>query len=284
VDAIESAAFACDKDLLTAAALWMSLPLDFVTKVSGKTAVRKSALDPLPWVELPDAALLRVLQLNCLTTSYSELWNRNAPSLAAAPWASNDPRLPTIECGNWTCSSGLRLDFARRQAALEIDVLVAMALGLALEELIQVYRSMFPVLEGYDRDTWYDRNGRIVWTRKNLRTVGLATRQEWNQVRGMKEGTVERSFTDNSLPSGPVERAITYEAPFTLPDRVKDYRQAWDSFVLMNRMPQLPKHSPSRPRMHQIKRLASSAYGQDVETTSTSQKQRRTLTTMMTPN
>ncbi|MCY4540899.1 MAG: hypothetical protein OXB95_00680, partial [Rhodobacteraceae bacterium] len=188
VNAIESAAFASDKDLLTAAALWMSLPLDFLMKVTGTTEIRQGALDPLPWVELPDAALLRVLQVNCLTTWYSELWNRNAPSLAAAPWASDDPRLPPIDCGNWTCSSGLRLDFARRQAALEIDVLVALALGLALEELIQVYRSMFPVLEGYDRDTWYDSKGRIVWTRKNLRTVGLATRKEWNKVRDMKHG------------------------------------------------------------------------------------------------
>ncbi|MCY4541541.1 MAG: hypothetical protein OXB95_03980, partial [Rhodobacteraceae bacterium] len=225
---IVSAAFAKDRDLMTAAALWMSLPLDFLMKVSGTTHVKKSCLDPLPWVELPDAALLRVLQLNCLTTWYSDLWNRNAPNLAAAPWASDDPRLPAIDCGSWTCSSGLRLDFARRQAALEIDVLVAMSLGLSFDEIIQLYRSMFPVLEGYDRDTWYDRNGRIVWTRKNLRTVGLATRKEWNKVRDMKHGTVERRFTDNSLPTGPVERTVTYEAPFTLPDRIEDYRQAWE--------------------------------------------------------
>ena len=212
----------------------MSLPFDFLMKVSGKTDVMKGTLDPLPWVELPNAALVRALQLNCLTTWYSELWNRNAPSLGAAPWASDDPRLPPIDCGNWTCSSGLRLDFARRQAALEIDVLVAMALGLSLDELVQLYRSMFPVLEGYDRDTWYDRNGRIVWTSKSLKTVGLATRKEWSQVRDMKEGTVERSFTDNSLPTGPVERTVTYEAPFTLPDRIEDYRQAWEFYSAGN--------------------------------------------------
>ena len=105
-----------------------------------------------------------------------------------------------------------------------------MALGLSLYELIQICRSMFPKLEGHDRDTWFDRNGRIVWTSKKLRTVGLATRKEWNQVRDMKDGTVSRSFTDSTMPTGPVERTITYEAPFTRPDRISDYRQAWEFY------------------------------------------------------
>jgi hypothetical protein len=38
------------------------------------------------------------------------------------------------------------------------------SLGRSSDELITIYRVQFPVMQQYERDTWYDRNGRIVFT------------------------------------------------------------------------------------------------------------------------
>jgi hypothetical protein len=46
----------------------------------------------------------------------------------------------------------------------------------------------------------------------------------------MKTGTLSRTIIDDTLPGGPVERTITYEAPWTLCDRVADYRVVWEYF------------------------------------------------------
>ena len=49
-------------------------------------------------------------------------------------------------------------------------------------------------------------------------------------IKDKKEGTVQRTITDDTLPGGPRERVITYYAPFDKCDREKDYALAWESF------------------------------------------------------
>jgi hypothetical protein len=43
----------------------------------------------------------------------------------------------------------------------------------------------------------------------------------------MKSGTVSRTIMDDTLPGGPRERTIIYEAPFDKCDRETDYETTW---------------------------------------------------------
>ncbi|NLF51563.1 MAG: hypothetical protein GX577_10540, partial [Leptolinea sp.] len=155
----------------------------------------------------------------------------------------------------WNWDTPLRTDYARRQALVEIDVLVARALGLTVDELCAIYRIQFPVLRQNESDTWYDQNGRIVFTcSKGLPGVGFS-RPEWEPIKTMPSGTVTRTVVDSWLPlaqkseiggqrteggnqrsdfgeqsKDPRERTIEYHAPFDRCDREQDYRTVWAAF------------------------------------------------------
>ena len=261
VDACVSTAFKDNMKLLDFHGVCISLCADFLVKLLGAANIYGSFLEsiPLPNMQMHSRSMihLRVLALNCLTHYYSDLW-KNAwnQRYLMDSWTKYDFRLRrdyfNTLSPDWVRDSALRSDFERRQALVEIDVLVAIILGLRLEELISIYRIQFPVMQQYERDTWYDSRGRIVFTTsKGLSGVGMprkalrddtsyglitpATRKErialgWEDIRDLREGTVTREVADNTQPGGPVSRIIEYHAPFDRCDRESDYRIAWEEF------------------------------------------------------
>lgn len=174
--------------------------------------------------------------LNCLTSAYADLWQScwNS-SYTMMQWSKQDPRLPSATFSNltdtWTYGTPLRTEYSRRQALVELDVLVAMALGLTLEELIDIYRFTFPVLKSYEDDTWYDRNGRVVYSNKGAYAKNSLKRDEFDKIRDEQNGFVKTiTVSDDTLPDGPIEREISFVAPYDRCDRVEDYRVAWAFF------------------------------------------------------
>ena len=219
--------------LVNTCTLWNSLPFDFLAKSFQVADILPSFTDQLPLPDLPCTASHRTLQLNCLTDSYTRLWNEQAYRYSSSGWTSSHPSLDLegVSCAtqNWTRSCSLRSDYARRQALLEIDVMVAMALDLSFEELVQIYRLVFPVMRSYEDNTWYDQKGRIVWS--NRPGKGLKqSRKDWEHHRKMKCGVLPEIIVDNTMPGGPQIRTIEYVAPFTKPNLEEDYRQAWQYF------------------------------------------------------
>ena len=246
VDTIESLAFKDEQKLVSTYPLWISLPFDFLVKTTGLTDFRESSLRFFPWTRVSDTAQHRALRLACLTSNYADLWNRQASELQVLPWSSEDPRLEVESdhtgrhMAQWNREVALRSDFARRLALVEIDVLVAQALGLTIDQLIEMYRTQFPVLGENERGTWYDKNGRIVWTcSKGL--TGLGFRKSDGKKPSAKEWkgtfadigagkTLKCEIDIDFLKDGPKILQRGFEAPFIVCDREADYRRAWAFF------------------------------------------------------
>lgn len=180
--------------------------------------------------------------MNCLTKYYADLWQELwQDEYREEQWSIDDPRLKPFDTltREWQWATPLRNYFERRQALVEIDVIAAMALGLSLKDLEMIYSIQFPVLQQNEGDTWYDQKGNIVFTcSKGLTGVGC-DRPEWNAIRGTVAAD-GNSYDGNGEPYthtiDPKKselyggQQVTYYPPYTRPDRIQDYRRAWEFF------------------------------------------------------
>jgi hypothetical protein len=267
INTIVSLIFKNNSNLVNLSGITTSCVFDFFVKSTGLPDLWETTLQRLPFVESREV-LARSLVLNSLTTHYAPLWEEVFDlAFTDQQWSQPDnSRLPKDFwqdlTRDWTRHCALRSDYARRMALVEIDVLVAQALGLTLDELLLIYRVQFPVMQGYERDTWYDIHGRIVFTiSKGLVGVGLPRRggrttpktrittpdgktkdgnHGWEDL--YKDGqflvpdgiTVDMTITDDTFPGGPRQVTRSFKAPFARANREEDYKVAWEFFQNQN--------------------------------------------------
>jgi hypothetical protein len=263
-NSVLSLVFKDNADMAAFSGISHSVVADFYVKTTGLADLYDSTLSRLPLFR-NRSILVRTLGLNCLAKSYGELWGelfdeKFRDELWSTPF---DDKLGIKDyfkelTPSWTPSCAIRNDYARRLALIEIDVLVAQEIGISLPELLLLYKLQFPVLSKYERDTWYDASGALVFsTRKGSDKISIprkrsassepvflvspaVERQEvdgWDELKALQDNAaitegsiVTVMLIDDTQPGGPVRRERKYVAPFALANREEDYRIAWEFF------------------------------------------------------
>ena len=131
-----------------------SIIFDFYSRSLTNGNLGKSFWDLLPSLhiekELENEILFRSLRLNCLSSHYSELWKECF--LSSMKKSIEYPKFksstsPSKLTSKWSFNSAIRNSNEREQVLCEIDSLVAIAMGISLEDLLRLYRSQFSVLQ-----------------------------------------------------------------------------------------------------------------------------------------
>ena len=199
---VSTASMASNSITVDAGAFASSILGDFMIRASGASNLRSGSFGNLPICRTPgqiEALRSAFLRLNCLTEAYAPLWEE----LMGEAWDVDKP---------------LRKDEERRAAQVEIDVIVALSLGVTADELCMIYRTQFPVMRRYDQEDRFDANGRKV-----PKEIVKADAK-------LKDGA-ELSVADRTWVHPQSDVEYVFEYPFRQLDREADMREAYKRFV-----------------------------------------------------
>ncbi|MGA1369895.1 MAG: hypothetical protein ACO394_15440, partial [Blastocatellia bacterium] len=245
INTVFSIIFANNSQLLRYNSTTNSICIDFFVKLLGKghCNIGTAQMLPLPIAPFDQGLINRGLRLNCLTAAYADLWTSVATEgIKSETWTTDDPRLchehehawADLDPTRWDWRTPLRSDFARRQALVEIDVLVALALGLTLEELLTIYRVQFPVMRQYELVDQYDARGRHIPNTARKNQGGTEFRTALEQWRAAGHDPADAAAPPLSvtwrIDDGLQEVTKTFHPPFRGVDREEDYRVAFEVF------------------------------------------------------
>ena len=216
--------------LVLASGALSSILVDFYARSRGFSHIRSSAANSLPTVSPASPLALRVryrtLRLNCLTDAYAHLWTEcwDESFLTDTPILERHDERPIGP--EWTADTPLRRAEDRRNAQAEIDVMVAMILGVPIEDLCTIYRTQFAVLYDYDHGRGqgayvYDANGRQLPT---------PVRQAWEKrQRPPSNEDMPLSERTHTHPGSGV--SYVYDLPFRIRDRESDFRRIFTTLI-----------------------------------------------------
>ncbi|MDO4900569.1 class I SAM-dependent DNA methyltransferase [Actinomyces sp.] len=207
-----------------------SILADFYARSRGFSHIRGGAVSSLPMPPLnsplSSQVVLRALRLNCLTEAYTDLWAAcwDEAFLEDGPILERYDERPLGPV--WTPDVPLRRAEDRRNAQAEVDVMVAMMLGVPIEDLCTIYRTQFAVLYDYDhgRGTGayvYDANGRQVPT---------PVRQAWDR-RKRPESDADMPLDERTHTHPGSGVTYVYELPFRTRDRESDFRRIHNALM-----------------------------------------------------
>ena len=203
-----------------------SLLTDFALRALPKSGIYFPDFSRLPATPikhpLAAGAILRTLRLNCLTDAYADLWAEcwDESFVADSPILERYDERPIGP--QWTVDTPLRRAEDRRNAQAEIDVMVAMMLGVPIEDLCTIYRTQFAVLYDYDHGRGqgayvYDANGRQLPT---------PVRHAWEK-RQRPTSNEDMPLSERTHTHPGSGASYVYDLPFRIRDRESDFRQVF---------------------------------------------------------
>ncbi len=229
---ILSFSFLDDKTLLKTAGFSSSILYDFLIRVAGRSDIYESTLRTFPFPEGVCVQLIRnrILRLVCLTIDYASLWGRNfSNELNIDSWSSEYSILQETEWSrlvrDWDVDSSFRIDIERRQAQIEIDVLLSIAMELSINQLVEVFNVQFSTLVMYEQVDKYDSRGRRLPNTARKDAGAKELREALIDHDGVTPVTVSYEI-DN----GNQTVTKTFYPPFNHVDRIEDYKTAYRVF------------------------------------------------------
>lgn len=204
INGVQSAGPVHSMDHVVAGAVASSVLNDFMVRSSGLSNLYGPVFENLAigkYNRLWPLMAMKFLKLNCLTVGYRDLWE----AVIGSPWTADSP---------------LRNDRDRFHTQNEIDAMVALSLGVTLDELLMIYRTQFPVMRRYDQEDLYDANGRKV--PKDILKLEKKLKD------GQKLSESDRTWTH---PQSGVE--YTFDYPFAPLDREADLAAAYEKYAAM---------------------------------------------------
>lgn len=225
--------FSFDQDwmLLYTCGLLSSVPYLFFLKITGKKKFSRNTINMFPVVGndgYAERIINRVKLLNCNSLLYKDLWN-NSKHKTLDKWESSSHllRKEVFDQLSQEYKTFVLSDYEKHELMCEIDVMVAKQIGLSLSDLIEIYSIYFPNHKKNEEETYYDRNGRIVFTsnRSYSSKYNLST-QEWEQLN--KKEPVRKSYEETYL-DNVEKREIVYTPPYYSCSRIELYKEIWHS-------------------------------------------------------
>lgn len=217
-----SSARAVDTDLIVAAGSLGTIISDFAVRIMNKNNLGSNQVSLLPRfsrAELLPEFKLRVLRLICIAPDYAELWSLHwEKEFVNCTWSrqlSGAESMLGAPTANWSPGVGLLSDASRYLAQVELDVLMALSLGLSEDDLWALVVSQFPVVLARDTENLLDANGYV---------VPMSVVQSWKKTGA---GMTREERTAVHPGSGIV---YEYELPFVTVDREADMRRAFAHF------------------------------------------------------
>jgi hypothetical protein len=243
-------AFEHQEKLLEFTSAWLGIPIDFFTKSTGKGHILRELLDLIAMPVFDTAVRFalhsRVLAITSLINQYADFWQSNwQETFRQQRWAIAEPNNALTQDFFTNLTPDWQRNNARRQALIEIDVLVAQALGLTLQELLTIYREQFPVMRQYEAETHYDQTGRIIFApskgqvhvglphKASKKELGEGTHYRVNAPGNQQQkntASIKATFTTR-YPAASLNAPLNIKPPFFRPDREEYYRVAWEVFA-----------------------------------------------------